>query len=114
MMTYGLEPGASNSFESNSFRCRVNRWLPSEYFWSNLIRRVAFRSWFNWLWRSFSGKGLWVDQRNNSLVAAVKKRPGRCKYQPHQNVWGCVYIANRHRGEFLVIYRRSHPETLRG
>ena len=25
---------------------------------------------------------------NNSLVAAVKKRPGMCKYQPHQNVRG--------------------------
>ena len=88
IMTYGLEPGAFNSFESNSLRCRVNRWLPREYFWSNRIRRIAFRSWFNWLWRSISGKGLWIDQRNNSLVAAVKKRPGRCKYQPHQNVWG--------------------------
>src|SRR5260370_41365169 len=48
---------------------------------------ISSRSWFNWLWRSFSGKELWIDHRNNSLVAAVKKRPGRCKYQPHQNVW---------------------------
>jgi hypothetical protein len=51
-MTYSLEPGAPNSFEPNSFRCRVNRWLPSEYLWSNCIRRIAFRSWLNWLWRS--------------------------------------------------------------
>jgi hypothetical protein len=35
----------------------VNRWLPSEYFWSTRIRRIAFRSWLNWLLRNFSGKG---------------------------------------------------------
>src|SRR5258708_33342240 len=53
---------------------------------------ISSRSWFNWLWRSFSRKGLWIDHRNNSLVAAVKKRPGRCKYR-HIRMFGseCTY-----------------------